>query len=184
LSTILLAGGLLFPLISWLTFLFSVRDAQAGRHSSGVYVPFVGPVLLDLWLAGTAAPGWSLILPWLFDIGTLFFLAWLPYACRGWWETSRYTRVFTLDGAQGIQTAEFSFHKGGNYYLWIRWQRAPGELGLVALGEHGTYVQRDRQLELLSHTGRERVLVATGDAYLVSDPGPQDNSQLQSWRLQ
>jgi len=182
-SYMLLASGLLFPSISWITFLLSVWNSRAGRHSSGVYIPFVGPVVLDVWLAGAAAPGWSLILPWILDIGTLFFLAWLPRLGKELWETSRYTRVFTLNGAQGKQTAEFSFHRGGNYQLWIRWQRAPGELGLLALGEQGTYAKRDRQLELLSDAGRERALVATGDAYVVSDSGPQDNSQLQLWHL-
>lgn len=183
-STMLLAGGLLFPLISWLTFLLSVWASRAGRHSSGVYVPFVGPVVLDFWLAGAAAPGWSLILPWIVDIGTLFFLAWLPQLGKQLWETSRFTRVFTLNGAQGIQTADFSFHRGGNYQLWIRWQRAPGELGMLAIGEQGTYVQHDRQLELRSDGRRERILVATGDAYVVSDSGPQGDAQLQRWHLQ
>jgi hypothetical protein len=183
-SYTLLASGLLFPLISWITFLLSVWTARAGRHSSGVYVPFVGPVLLDVWLAGAAAPGWSLILPWILDIGTLFFFAWLPRLGKELWETSRFTRVITLNGAQGNQTAEFSFHRGGNYQLWIRWQRAPGELGLLAVGDPGTFVKRDRQLELISHTGRERALVATGDAYVVNDTGPQDHYHLQGWHLQ
>jgi len=180
----LLACGLLFPLISWLTFVISVIQARAGRHSSGVYIPLVGPVVLDVWLAGTAAPGWTLCLPWLLDIGTLFFFAATPHWCAQWWKTSKFTRVFALNGVQGNQTVEISFHRGGHYLLWMRWQRAPGEIGILALGDTGSYLERDGRIDLRSHTGRERAFIAAGDGYLASDPGSQVEPQLQGWHLQ
>lgn len=73
-STLFLAIGALFPAISWLTLIAGYLHYKwHGRASSVVYVPFVGPLMLDLWLLTRGELGWLLVVPWVIDVGTLFF---------------------------------------------------------------------------------------------------------------
>jgi len=183
---LLLAAGLFFPLLSWLTFfLAAVRPRRNGKRASGIYIPVIGPVLLDAWLAATGHAAWTLALPWIADIGTLFFLRAAPRLVRDEWRTSRFTREFVLSGAHGNQSVEISFHRGGHYVLTKRWTRAPGEMGIVQLSEPGTYIaDAGNTITLTAHTGRTRRLVPQGDGYAVQDAGGGDHYQIGGWTLQ
>ncbi|MBB6559999.1 hypothetical protein HNP48_002671 [Acidovorax soli] len=186
-SHLLLILGLLFPLISWLTLAGSWWTARrSGGHSSPVLVPFVGPLVLTWWLWQQGARGWTFALPWVLDIGTVMFLYVLPRLVAEEWRTSRFTRVLALTGSQGVAQVRISLHSGGHYLLKKRWNRAPGELGTIALSEPGTYVQGAAgSLELRSHAGKVRRLALDADhGYLVSDPGDAGDRSLDGWRLQ
>ncbi|ATQ74220.1 hypothetical protein CR152_06680 [Massilia violaceinigra] len=179
----LLVAGCLFPLISWLTLLLSYIVARGGRSSSGIYIPFVGPALLSIWLVRVDAPHWTLPLPWIADIGTVFFLVWLPRLAREIWQTSRFTRLYKLTGSDGNESVVISFHRGGNYLLQKHWYRPAGEPGMIAIGEPGTFSSQQGIVSLCSHTGRQRYLVPEGAVHAVTDAGESDELQLQGWRL-
>jgi hypothetical protein len=179
----LLFAGFVFPLISWLTFALGFFKTRSGRAPSGVYVPLVGPVLLSAWLHKTSAPEWTLLLPWVFDIGTLFFIASAPSVLREFWRTSIFTRLFKLTGADGNESVEISFHRGGLYFLKKCWTRSSGQLWMIAIGESGKYLDGERSLKLCSDSGRKRDLAIEGEIYVVSDFGTVDDLQIQGWRL-
>lgn len=186
-SHVLLILGLLFPLISWLTLACSWWTARrSDGHSSAVLIPFVGPLVLTWWLWLQGVQDWTFALPWVLDIGTVLFLFVLPRLVADAWRTSRFTRVLAVAGSQGIESVDISFHSGGHYLLKKRWNRAPGELGTIALSEPGTYVQGAAgSLELRSHAGKVRRLALDADhGYQVSDPGDAGDRSLDGWRLQ
>jgi len=131
---ILLIVGLFFPTISLLSFIASLLQAAiAKKNSSGIYVPIIGPVLLDFWLLSVDRPYWMLALPWIADIGTVFFAIAAPRLVTEVWQTSGFTRLFSLTGTQANQSVEISFHKGGHYQLIKRWARPEGQLGIIAI---------------------------------------------------
>lgn len=85
--TVLLIVGLLFPIVSWVSLpLMVYAGKRTGRVQSGIFVPFIGPVLLDVWLVLAGWPTWWLFVPWLLDIGTLFFLFALSRMILGEWR--------------------------------------------------------------------------------------------------
>lgn len=179
----LIVSGLFFPVISWITLALSIFFARAGRSTSGVYIPLIGPVLLSVWLVRAGEPNWMLLLPWILDIGTVFFFAAAPGLIREYWQTSRFTRTFKLAGTQGDQTVEISFHQGGRYFLTKRWNRSMGETAVIAMSEPGTYSQGEILLNLCSLAGRTRHLALEGSGYVVSDAGATDDLQIQGWQL-
>jgi len=157
--------------------------ARTGRSTSGAFIPFIGPVLLSVWLIRSSEPKWMLVLPWVLDIGTLFFLAALPRILEEVWQTSSFTRLFTLSGEDGNQSVEITFHRGGHYVLKKRWTRSKGEMGVLTLGEPGIYTSQDNVLILRSHTGRQRQAVPGGEGYVISDPGALDDYRIDGMQL-
>ena len=182
-SFFLIAGGLLFPVISWITLALSIFAARAGRSTSGVYIPIIGPVLLSLWLFRANEPNWMVLLPWILDIGTVFFYVAAPTLVKDYWQASRFTRTFKLAGAQEDQSVEISFHQGGRYFLTKRWNRTKGETGVIAMSEPGTYSHAECWLNLCSHAGRQRYLAPEGGGYVVTDAGATDDLQIEGWQL-
>ena len=175
-STLFLAIGLLFPAISWLTLISGYLHYKwHGGSSSGVYVPFVGPVLLDLWLLARGEPGWVLVVPWLADVGTLFFLVALPRLVRDAWQTCRFTRLLHLSGEHSDARVEISLHRGGHYLLRKHWNpEAPSHSYAryrpVSLGEPGVCKEVTGGWCLTSHAGRVRLLLRNeSSVYVVSD---------------
>jgi len=175
-STLFLAIGLLFPAISWLTLITGYLHYKwHGGSSSGVYVPFVGPGLLDLWLLARGEPGWALVVPWLADVGTLFFLVALPRLVRDVWQTSRFTRLLLLSGEHSDTRVEISLHRGGHYLLRKHWNpdattHASAGYRPVFLGEPGVCEEVTGGWRLTSHAGRVRLLLrGEGSGYVVSD---------------
>lgn len=181
----LLVVGLIFPAISWLTLVGGIVQARrTGKSSSGIYIPFIGPILIDLWIIAVGAPKWMLVVPWMADIGTLLFLRALPRLILDAWRTSRFTRTFLLTGGRGNQAVEISFHKGGYYVLRKTWQRAAGECGMTARGEPGTFVSAPDGITLTSHTGSARQLRQIGNGFVVEDSGSLGDYSLDQWMLQ
>jgi hypothetical protein len=175
-SSLFLAIGLLFPAISWLTLIAGYLHYQwYGRSSSGVYVPFVGPVLLDLWLLARGEPGWALVVPWLADLGTLFFLVALPRLARDAWQTSRFTRLLLLSGEHSDARVELSLHRGGHYVLRKHWNpEAPLHAATgyrpASMSEPGLCEEVPGGWRLTSHAGRVRLLLrGEGPGYAVRD---------------
>ena len=121
--------------------------------------------------------------PWIADIGTLLFAISAPSLIKEFWNYSRYTRVMLLTGTANDQQVEISLHKGSRYVLKRRWKRSPGELGVVALSEPGTFQEGEGGLTLLSHAGRPRMLAYDGHDYVVADSGDSSHYNLYGWRL-
>lgn len=180
----LLVFGLFFPVVSWLSFIASRLHAiKTKRHSSAIFVPVVGPIMIDWWLVSEGASYWWLVVPWLADIGTLFFISIAPRLAGELWYTSRFTRLFRLVGARDNQAVDISFHKGGHYVLKKSWNRAKGELGVIALSEAGTYLVEGSIFVLQSHTGVIRRIRVEGEVYVVQDFDSQDSYNIQNWTL-
>jgi hypothetical protein len=182
---VLLIVGLIFPAISWLSVLGGHLQSRAtGKSCSGVYVPFIGPILIDLWLHRVGAPGWTMLVPWITDIGTLFFLWLLPAMLLSEWRTSRFTRTMLLAGAKDNQSVKISFHKGGDYVMYKTWHRPDGEFGITGLGEPGSFESESRFITLTSHTGSTRKLIRIDDGFVVEDSESPGDYSLDKWILQ
>ena len=181
----LLILGLVFPMLGWLTLVAGAIQFRAtGKGSSGVYIPFIGPALIDIWLLQIGAPAWSLILPWFGDIGTLFFLWVLPKMVVDEWRYSRFTRTTLFVGSRGNQNVEISLHKGGRYVLKKRWRRSSDECGITALGEPGTFEQVGDEFTLISHMGWTRIIRRQAHGFSVADKEAEENYRLDGWTLQ
>ncbi len=166
---LLLIAGLIFPLVSLLTEIGSlVCQWHQKKHSSPVFVPFVGPVLLTSWVIAAHKPLWSIGIVWVADIGTLAFLVASRQLLRDWWHTCSFTRILALNGSQDSQSAIITLHSTGHYLLKKSWTRPPGQTGVMGLGEPGTFTQRGDRYELISHVGLRRLLQKTDErAYRV-----------------
>jgi hypothetical protein len=80
--------GLLFPLISYLTAGLCLLDwLLRKRSSSPILIPLIGPLALNTWLLIAGKPLWTLVLPWILDLGTVWFFLILPRLVREWWQT-------------------------------------------------------------------------------------------------
>jgi hypothetical protein len=169
LQKLLLIVGLIFPAISWLSGIGSlVYQWRYKKHSSPVFIPFIGPILLTTWAVSTHQPLWIIVMVWVADIGTLGFLAASPALLRDWWRICSFTRVLALNGSKDNQSAIITIHSTGHYLLKKSWTRPPGQTGIVGLGEPGTFTQLEDGYELISHVGLRRLLQKTDEkAYRV-----------------
>lgn len=176
--------GLIFPLLSWFTFIgVTIQHWRTKKSSSGIYIPFIGPILIDIWIAAVGSPTWTLIVPWVLDIGTLFFFRVLPRLIDDAWQTSRFTRTFLFVGSKGNQTVEISLHRGGRYVLKKQWLRPSNECGITALGEPGTFVVNGEEFILTSHVGWRRIIRKQDDKFLIRDSESEGDYRLDGWSL-
>jgi hypothetical protein len=109
------------------------------------------------------------------NLGTVVFMVAAPRLVAEWWRTSRFTRLLTLLGRSGNAQATLSLHRHGHYRLKKEWTRAPGEIGVVMLGEPGTYTDTAAAILLRSWNGNTRCLQRSCDGYVVAEetlPGP------------
>ncbi len=186
---ILLVAGLFFPVISWVTVVLSVFSRwKSDRHASPIFIPLIGPLLLTCWIFGENYSYWLIPVVWMSDIGTVAFIAVLPWLIGEYWNTSRFTCLMTLRGATGIEKAVITLHSTGHYHLEKSWDRAQNESGISSLGESGKFTRDGNDLELQAHDGLRRRLVYTDAAtYRVEEYGEtQDDSKaqsLQGWHL-
>lgn len=188
-GTALLIAGLIFPTLSFLTcFASLVTRWRHDRYASPVFIPFVGPALLTCWVLMAGHSRWLIPVVWLLDLGTAAFLCVLPRLTIEWWQLSAFTRLMTLHGAHGNEKVIATLHRGGRYFLRKSWNRAQGELGIVDLGETGTFIDDGEVVEFTSHCGQNRRLQRVDlNTYDVSESDDsraelRDNS-LHGWRL-
>ncbi|MDD3001232.1 MAG: hypothetical protein PHF29_05715 [Candidatus Riflebacteria bacterium] len=182
---ILLIAGLVFPLISWLTFIgCTLQAAITKKYSSGVYIPFIGPILLDCWILSAGYSPWYLLIPWVADIGTIIFLMAAPGIIKEIWSISRFTMLFKLLSVKENITVEISFHRNGIYLLEKKWDRPKNEIGITIASEGGKYVTEQDDLLLQSHTGRVRRLLWDGQNYICEDEGPANDYEIAAWVFQ
>jgi hypothetical protein len=188
-GTALLIAGLIFPTLSLVTCLASlVTRWRHHRHASPVFIPFVGPALLTDWVLMAGHSRWLIPVVWLFDLGTVAFLFVLPRLTIEWWRLSAFTRLMTLHGSQGIEKVILTLHRGGHYFVRKSWNRAKGELGILDLGETGTFIDDGEVVKLTAHSGQNRRLQRVDlNTYEVSESDDirlelRDRS-LHGWRL-
>ncbi len=184
----MLVAGLIFPAVSWLTFMASRRSLwRHKKRASSVFIPFVGPLLLTIWVVCAGKPLWLMAIAWGADIGTLAFLFVSPRLIKDWWQTSCFTRTLKLQGSQGEQSAIITFHSTGQYLLKKSWHRPRGQTGIAGLGEPGTSTQSGGEYQLTSHAGLRRTFRRTDQgAYVVEEELPGDalrDYSLKQWVL-
>ncbi len=79
LDTGLLAWGLLFPVMSWITLPWAWwTRRKTGRNCSAVLIPFFGPFILTVWVLAFRRPAWYIPLVWIADPATVFYLWVMP----------------------------------------------------------------------------------------------------------
>jgi len=182
-----LGAGAFFPVLSLVTGLLSAYEWFVNkRHCSPVFLPFVGPIFFDIGLLLAKEPLWTLLLPWILDIGTIAFLIAMPAITIDWWQTSSFTLANTLSGKQDNQAAVITLHKTGKYHLRKHWQRPVGEFGVTSLGELGNFVMGETDIQLHCDNGWSRTLKRkANNQYVVeeTDNAHADYS-LQGWTLQ
>lgn len=168
----LLFFGMILPLISALTCIASaITRWRNGRYASPVLIPVIGPVLLTAWIIVDDVATWSIALVWLLDLGTIAFLLVLPRLAREWWRLSVFTQIMRLKGTQGIQNAIITLHTSGRYFLRKSWNRPPDEIGIVGLGETGSFAQTEDCIKLQSDHGLQRVLQhISNSSFVVEEP--------------
>ena len=181
----LLAYGLIFPLLSWVTVVAgAITFAATGKRSSAIIIPFVGPILLSIWVLVSNFPWWVLFVPWILDIGTMMFVWALPQFASEAWRTSTYTRTQLLTGRNGIESAQISLHKGGYYVLKKRWRRKPEAPGIAERSEPGNFeIGGGEEIILTSHTGRLRKLKPVSGGFCVEDTNPEEEGSIDGWTL-
>lgn len=154
LPIVFLVAGLLFPVLSLLTGIASLIDRwKREKHSSPVFIPVIGPALLTAWVVLSHYPFWLIPVVWVGDIGTMAFLIISPRLISEWWDTCSYTRILNLHGINENQSAQLSFHATGRYLLRKKWQRPPDEVGIVSLGELGSFTRAQDLLEMKADHG-------------------------------
>lgn len=180
----LLVAGLIFPALSLFTGMASLWDRwRRKKHSSPVFMPFIGPIVLTCWVLVVQKPLWWIPLVWMADIGTMVFLLISPRLIADWWHTSSFTRVLTLRGEHDIQHAVITLHSSGHYLLKKSWRRPPGQIGIIALGEPGTFTQTENQYELTSYLGLHRILQKTPEGTYRVEEDTASNESLQNYSL-
>lgn len=178
---------MLFPCLSLLTGISSlIYYFRFKKHTSAVFIPFIGPVFLSGLILHSGKPLWLIPIVWIADVGTLAFLWVSPRLIADWWNICGLTRILTLRGTQGIQSAALTLHSTGHYLLEKSWQRTPDELGICGLGETGTYRRTENDFELIAHHGLRRFLRAAGNGTYLVDEGQTDaaadrNCSLNGW---
>src|SRR5262245_47644796 len=182
--------GIAFPCLSLLTVVGTlVQSWRFKKHASPILIPLIGPLCLSGLVLYFGKPLWLIPVVWITDIGTVVFLWVFPRIIADWWSVSGFTRVLTLRGSQGIQSAVLTLHSNGRYVLKRSWQRAPGECGICGRGEPGTYRRTENGFELIAHHGLRRFLrTAANGTYLVeeaqADAAGNGDSSLKDWTLQ
>ncbi len=160
--------GLLFPAISLITTIGCIIAwYKHKKHCSPVFIPFIGPICLTIWIIGTSRAIWLIPIAWICDIGTLAFLYVTPRLIKDWWNTCSFTRVIKIHSLKANQTASISFHSTGRYLLHKEWKRSKGETGITSLGEVGVYTKIDNNFELISDDGWKRSLKLGHDGKLL-----------------
>lgn len=187
-TIIFLIGGLFFPVLSLLTCVMSYLDRwRYNKHSSPVFIPFIGPFLLTCWVLGTNKPCCLVPVVWIGDIGTMAFIWACPRFIGEWWQTSSFTRILTLRGREGNQRVVITLHSSGHYLLKKSWKRPPGEIGITSFGEPGTYVCKEDNYELTAHYGLHRILRKIDEStYRIEDESRKDEPSdysLNGWLL-
>jgi len=164
LPIVFLVVGLLFPVISLLTGIASLIERwKRKKHSSPVFIPVIGPALLTAWVVLSHYPFWLVPVVWVGDIGTMAFLIMSPRLISEWWDTCFYTRILNLHGTNENQSAQLSFHATGRYLLRKKWQRPPDDVGIVSLGELGSFTRAQDMLEMKADHGWSRQLITASD---------------------
>jgi hypothetical protein len=159
LPIVFLFTGLVFPVIALLTGIAAGIDRwKRNKHSSPVFIPFIGPVFLTTWVVLSHHPWWLIPLVWLGDIGTVNVILLSPKLISQWWDTCSHTRILSLHGAKGNQSAKLTFHATGRYLLRKEWRRPPDECGIVSLGELGDFTQTQEAFQMKADQGWVRRL--------------------------
>jgi hypothetical protein len=180
--------GAFFPAFSLLTCAASFLSwRRHKKYSSPAFVPFVGPIVLSIWVFSAHKPLRALPLVWLCDVGTIAFLWASPRLISDLWQTSSFTRVAVFEGTQGMQSAVISIHSTGRYLLEKKWRRQPGEGGISAMGEVGDASEDKGSHLLKADNGWSRTLQPAPDGLLqcVEDQLPKDyrSHSIADWRF-
>ena len=159
---LLLLTGLLFPglaLITTLNALYSSRRYH--KFNPPLFVPFTGALILSVWVFKSAKPGWLYLVVWFSDVGTIGLVIVGRRLILQWWDTCSVTKVLELHGSKETELATLSLHSTGRYYLRKKWQRPAGEIGIMGLGERGSFIKSDDGFRITADSGWVRELVCT-----------------------
>lgn len=92
---------------------------------------------------------------------------------RRWWQTSVFTRVMRLRGADGSARVTLSFHSTGRYRLRKN-----------ALSEVGAWSRRGANIEMTADDGGRRRLVPEGEqSWRVLENDVSESASLEGWTL-
>ena len=171
---------------NWLMTLMAAWESRrAKRHSSPVWIPFIGPLCLSFALVMRGSPLWAAPLPWILDIGTMAFICVIPRLVLDAWRTSRFTCLAALDGSNEKKTVRLTLHRNGHYLLQMTSRHPDRELGVYDVGEPGTYERVDGTVVLKAHCGATRTLSSLPNGHYAvaeSDDLPESHS-VNGWVL-
>ncbi len=179
----LLIVGCVFPIISWISLIIAtINQKILGIHCSPAFVPIIGPVLLNSWSIQSGHPVWFLIVPWVLDIGTLWFLFLLPNMIKEYWQYSKFTRIFVFHSKKNHKNIALSIHKNEHFIIKFNWQREKNETGIISMNDFGKYTIADNgDYTLTSHTGTKRKLYPTKGHYVCMDHENKEASNIDGY---
>jgi hypothetical protein len=149
-----------------------------GKRSSPACIPFVGPIVLTMWVLDTHRPWWVIPLVWCCDLGTIICLVAAPGLFSQFWQTSAFTRILALHGTQGNQRATLTVHSTGRYHLEKYWKRLPGEQGIIRGGEVGNASETNGSYLLTPDRGGSRKLEPLPDgSFQIADEHLPDQTR-------
>ena len=176
--------GLIFPLIS-LLYLISIfiLAARSQKTISGVWVPFVGPLFINVWQNDMGHPGWSFIMPWVLDAGTIVFIIAVPRLFLDFWKYSSFTRVNLLKSSGRESEVTISIHKSGLCLFKQDWKREKNKIGVISVSEPCKYHFEENRLKIMGNTDSTRILQKDGTEYKVIEDDSADNYNIKGWVL-
>lgn len=182
--TLLIAIGILFPFLSWLTLGLSFYEKKFhNRNASPIFIPFIGPIALNI---AVILKGESLLwlpLPWLLDVGTLSFFYIMPNLIKDIWSSSPFNCVAFYEGKFSSKSAELSLFKNGGYLLKITMNTR--EAGVFKVNDLGTFNRQAEEILLNSHLKKTRRLLIHEETLEVSeeDVSFPDELSIKGFRL-
>lgn len=166
--TLLIAIGILFPCLSWVTLGLSFYEKRFHkRNASPIFIPFIGPLALNIAVILKGESILWLPLPWLLDVGTLAFLYITPNLVKDIWNTAAFNCVALYEGIFESKSAELSLFKNGGYVLKITMSTTAASVFKV--NDLGTYKKHAEEILLISHLKKTRRLLIHGEKLEVSE---------------
>ncbi len=178
-----MVGVSVFVVFATLNAFILVRNSiKHDRYVS--MIPLIGGLSGFLGCLALPTLRYYAVAPLILDVGTATALVWgLPYMLKEMWQTSRYNLLREFIGFTNRKTIRLQLVRHGIFTLKQDFERAPGELGIIACSTIGEWFQANDELRLKIY-GREavyRIVDEDGQTTLYQVTGSQayeDNEDL------
>jgi hypothetical protein len=180
-----LVVGCVFLALNWFTIIANYIYGKAtGNFSWTIIMPVIGPVLINIWSINLGFNLGVLLIPWIFDIGTVYFILVILRMMEEYWQYSYFTKHLTLTSEAGNQRAQISFHKNNLFIIRYNWKRTKDGPVIISMNDFGTYDIRGNENYILeNHTGKIRELSKSNGKYVCIDKNSVGNYNIDGYEF-